>query len=879
MVVAYLLTCMKQHAAMNLKHGLEAFRSPKSTLAQILIPILVTLFFWSLVRNQSEPMNTNPIGFDDSLPPSCAGCNRIVYWPLSPQSYNIMSVFAKANGMSIAPINEPLSDSTNTKYDIQGLLAQSYNSSKTGSNDYYNYNTAEIDYLAITTIFKKAWGGSVGVGFTQPTRRYSTTIDNPPCFNNVATNMTSCVSFTVYSNNTFSTGLYRQRVSAEISDAILTLNGRPKMQSTFEYSYQPNGPSSSGFVWKWAETGLLTFICTFSFIFVFSNVAAESESGMRGYLKTMGLKDWVYWSSWFFHNLVLFTIPVSVCLILGYNLSYFHIFRSTSVGTMLAIVFSYGISAIIWASAFCTIIKRSRLATIIGFFFFIVVVIFAIVCTFPYISYFLNFPGYTFLIPPFHFIRILCSIQITLTSLDSAISTNGQKNETIFDWDRMSVNLNSTDTTIGDFYRSRGQVPWTPLFSFQMMWVNTLIYLLVLWYLDKVFPDPKKATQVPWFPFLPSFWGIKGSRRHHTFDVSPMTMIGTLPTDEDLRNELQAAAAGNTDLSIQGLRKDYSPLPFLSGGKTALQNFYLTGSQGTVIALLGHNGAGKTTLINILTGKVNPTSGEAMLFGYNVNYDMDEIQSSMGICPQHDILWGDLTAQEHMRILSTIKPYERDDVHDLLTRVKLDDVSSLSSQFSGGMKRRLQLAISLLGNPRVIFLDEPTTGMDPVNRRRVWDLIRDLKSDKLVFLTTHAMEEAEVLGEKIAVLVDGDLRSVGSSLHLKNKYATGYRLSLICMDNMQHQVQSMIAARLPEARLMEVNSASLIYSIPPTPKIGDFLQALQECSRSHSEAMGWNEEERPSLIRDWGLSNSTLEDVFLKVTRAPTHPVGPHQIL
>jgi ABC-type multidrug transport system ATPase subunit len=125
-----------------------------------------------------------------------------------------------------------------------------------------------------------------------------------------------------------------------------------------------------------------------------------------------------------------------------------------------------------------------------------------------------------------------------------------------------------------------------------------------------------------------------------------------------------------------------------------------------------------------------------------------------------------------------------------------------------------------------------------------------------------------VLGEKIAVLVDGQLRSVGSSLHLKSKYATGYRLNLICMEGKEEQVKHLIHTQLPSATLQEANSANLVYSVQGDPTIGTFLQSLQEISRSHIESLGLDEQQHPSLIRDWGLSNSTLEDVFLKVTRS-----------
>lgn len=117
----------------------------------------------------------------------------------------------------------------------------------------------------------------------------------------------------------------------------------------------------------------------------------------------------------------------------------------------------------------------------------------------------------------------------------------------------------------------------------------------------------------------------------------------------------------------------------------------------------------------------------------------------------------------------------------LLKRVGLEDVKNAQvGSFSGGMKRRLSVAISVIGNPKIIFSDEPTTGMDPVSRRDVWSLIQDLKRDKTIILTTHAMEEADALADRIAVVVDGKLKCIGTPLNLKNTYGEGYIINMIC---------------------------------------------------------------------------------------------------
>lgn len=136
-------------------------------------------------------------------------------------------------------------------------------------------------------------------------------------------------------------------------------------------------------------------------------------------------------------------------------------------------------------------------------------------------------------------------------------------------------------------------------------------------------------------------------------------------------------------------------------------------------------------------------------------------------------------------MFSKIKGVPNDEIeeksNELLAQVGIADVKDAQvSTYSGGMKRRLSVAISVIGDPRIIFMDEPTTGMDPVSRRDVWSLIQDLKKDKTIILTTHSMDEADILADRIAVVSEGLLKCVGTSLYLKNTYGDGYRINIIC---------------------------------------------------------------------------------------------------
>jgi ABC-type multidrug transport system ATPase subunit len=162
---------------------------------------------------------------------------------------------------------------------------------------------------------------------------------------------------------------------------------------------------------------------------------------------------------------------------------------------------------------------------------------------------------------------------------------------------------------------------------------------------------------------------------------------------------------------------------------------------------------------------------------------MAQIQAVMGICPQFDILWNELTGEEHLYLFAGLRDTPKEEMESevsrLLKEVALEDSAHVrSASYSGGMKRRLSVAVSLIGNPKIVFLDEPTTGMDPVSRRQVWNIIERAKKDKVIILTTHSMEEADVLGDKIGIMAKGKLSVIGSSLHLKQKFGAGYHVSV-----------------------------------------------------------------------------------------------------
>ena len=175
--------------------------------------------------------------------------------------------------------------------------------------------------------------------------------------------------------------------------------------------------------------------------------------------------------------------------------------------------------------------------------------------------------------------------------------------------------------------------------------------------------------------------------------------------------------------------------------------------RGQIFVLLGHNGAGKTTTITMLTGLYMPTSGDAVVQGLSIRTHMAQIRQRIGVCPQHDVLFGELTVMEHLEIFAGLKGLEGEaaaaEVAEKIAEVGLTEKANVrAANLSGGQKRKLSLAISLVGDSRAVFLDEPTSGMDPYSRRSTWNILQNNREGRAIILTTHFMDEADILGDR-----------------------------------------------------------------------------------------------------------------------------------
>lgn len=209
-------------------------------------------------------------------------------------------------------------------------------------------------------------------------------------------------------------------------------------------------------------------------------------------------------------------------------------------------------------------------------------------------------------------------------------------------------------------------------------------------------------------------------------------------------------------IQIRGLTKQYRDV-------TAVKNLELTIRQGELFALLGVNGAGKSTTIKMLSGLVQPTSGDAVLEGYSITKDSGKAKSILAVSPQESAVAPNLTVEENLHLICGIYGLSGERVAEVMAGFDLTEYRrKRAGKLSGGWQRRLSLAMALISQPKILFLDEPTLGLDVLARAELWDRIRELKGKITIILTTHYMEEAEQLSDRIGIMQRGRLLRVGT---------------------------------------------------------------------------------------------------------------------
>ncbi|MGA5522149.1 ATP-binding cassette domain-containing protein [Streptomyces pseudogriseolus] len=304
-------------------------------------------------------------------------------------------------------------------------------------------------------------------------------------------------------------------------------------------------------------------------------------------------------------------------------------------------------------------------------------------------------------------------------------------------------------------------------------------------------------------------------------------------------------------IAANGLRKSY-------GDKTVLDGVDLAVPEGTIFSLLGPNGAGKTTAVKILSTLITADAGDVRVAGHDLAADPQAVRAAIGVTGQFSAVDGLITGEENMLLMADLnhlsKAEGRRVAAELLERFDLADAAKKpASTYSGGMKRRLDIAMTLVGDPRIIFLDEPTTGLDPRSRHNMWQIIRELVTGGVtVFLTTQYLEEADELADRIAVLHDGKIAAEGTAEQLK-RIVPGGHVRLRFTDPGAYRT----AAALTEASR---DDDALALQLP-----SDGTQRELRAILDHLDAAGIEADELTVHTPD-------LDDVFFALTEAAAVP-------
>ncbi|GAX75876.1 hypothetical protein CEUSTIGMA_g3319.t1 [Chlamydomonas eustigma] len=329
---------------------------------------------------------------------------------------------------------------------------------------------------------------------------------------------------------------------------------------------------------------------------------------------------------------------------------------------------------------------------------------------------------------------------------------------------------------------------------------------------------------------------------------------------EELAALSQGESVDDHLILARGLQKTYPWTGRLGAKRNAVRDLTLAVRKGECFGLLGPNGAGKSTCINMLTGFLDPTGGSAKIAGMDIFRNLSEIYPLMGVCPQDNLIWEQMTAREHLGFYGRLKGLTGESLKNAvcaaLKSVNLWDAADrLAGTFSGGMKRRLCVAISFIGTPRVVYLDEPSTGLDPASRHGLWDVVKANKADKAVILTTHSMEEAEMLCDRLGIFVDGKMVCIGNPKEITNRFASYLLLTISVSYGDVDKAREIVRSMSPAALETYSVGGTLRYELP---KSDISLSGVYITMASAKDAM---------TILDWGVSNSTLEDVFIKLSK------------
>ncbi|XP_023543867.1 ABC transporter A family member 1 [Cucurbita pepo subsp. pepo] len=586
-----------------------------------------------------------------------------------------------------------------------------------------------------------------------------------------------------------------------------------------------------------------------------SYYAFEKEEKIKEGLYMMGLKDGIFHLSWFISYAVQFAISAGVITLCTMH----NLFKYSDKTVVFIYFFSFGLSAIMFSFLISTFFKRAKTAVAVGT---------------------LSFLGAYF---PYYTVNdetVSVIVKATASLLSPTAFALGSIN--FADYERARVGLRWSN-----MWRASSGVNF--LVCLLMMFFDSLLYFVIGLYMDKIL-SRENGFGYSWSCFLRNFFSRKRSiiedqtpiecKTADAISVENANASSNVTFDtvvEGISLDMKQQELDGRCIQIRNLHKVYDTK---MGKFCAVDSLQLTLYENQILALLGHNGAGKSTTISMLVGLLPPTAGDALVLGKNIVTDMEEIRKGLGVCPQNDILFPELTVREHLEIFATLKGVKEDclerTVVDMVNEVGLaDKINTPVKALSGGMKRKLSLGIALIGDSKVIVLDEPTSGMDPYSMRLTWQLIKKIKKGRIILLTTHSMDEADELGDRIAIMANGSLKCCGSSLFLKHQYGVGYTLTLVKSAPTVSVAADIIYRHIPSAVCVSEVGTEISFKLPISSassfesmfrEIENYMRrSVSNSEMNCSSEINTGDEKDHLGIESYGISVTTLEEVFLKV--------------
>ena len=424
-----------------------------------------------------------------------------------------------------------------------------------------------------------------------------------------------------------------------------------------------------------------------------------------------------------------------------------------------------------------------------------------------------------------------------------------------------------------------------------MFVVDFFLFLFLGFYLNNVLPHDFGIRKPLYFIFTSDFWCSNKKRNNdekklidkkleeNAEEDNKENYVVYGSKDDIIKDEVDEKLYGDSpNFESEEIYKNRNKnddklkirniVKMFGDGKIAVNGVNLNFYKDEIFALLGHNGAGKTTLISMLTGMYEATKGTAIYEGVNIldSMNMEIFREKLGICPQHDILFEDLTIREHLEMFSIFKGVESTEVDNEVNKTlhdfQLEDIQyMLAKNLSAGQRRKLSISISLIGGSKVIFLDEPSSGMDITSRRNLWEILKRQTDGKIIILTTHYMEEASVLGKRIGIINAGKMKCIGSPLFLIEKYGKFMSLNVTKEEDCDSNTIIEFIKNNAEDIEYEALSEEIMFRIP----IKNENSGKKTNFDLKSFFTKFDDNVKKLRIKSYSVSMPTLEDVFLNV--------------